>query len=186
FWTVVGLVCAWLLLLGLAWLFIQYQARHATPRTPKWRRSIDGFLKDFLEAGGELIRWRTALLVIPTALYLLVYVVDLYAVTRAAGVHAVSFVDATSIYAFVLLTVILIPIPTELGLTEFSGLAALLAFHVDRPTAAIIMLGLRVLATGMTILVAGVILLVLHGEFSQPEAVVAEDRRAPGTAVSPP
>ena len=176
FWTVVGIVSAWLALLVVAWLFIKYQAAHTTPRTAQWRRTVREFLSDFLDAGGDLISWHTAALVIPAALYMLVYAVDLYAITRAVGVHNVSFVNAMSIYAFVVLTVILVPIPTELGLTEFSGLAALLAFNISQPTAAIIMLGLRALATGMTILVGGALLVFLRGEFSHPDIAPAEDR----------
>lgn len=184
FWTVIGVVCAWLVLLALAWLFIKYQVKHTTPQTAKWRRTVRQFLEDFLEAGGDLVSWRTAALIIPAALYMLVYAVDLYVIARAVGVHNVSLVNAMSIYSFVVLTVILIPIPTELGLTEFSGLAALLAFNVDHPTAAIIMLGLRALATGMTIIVGGILLFFLRGEFSHPDSDPDDARRPSGKAES--
>jgi uncharacterized membrane protein YbhN (UPF0104 family) len=184
FWTVIGIVLAWLVVVALAWLLVSYGVHHLPPGTWGWVRRVAQFLETFLEAGGDLLTWQTLWKVIPTALYLLVYAVDLYVIIRAVGVHNVSFVDTMSIYSFVVLTVILIPIPTEIGLTEFSGFAALAAFGIQQSTAAIIMLGLRALATGMTILVGGVLLLVLRGELSHPDPIPGAtasqgDERAP-------
>jgi uncharacterized membrane protein YbhN (UPF0104 family) len=65
----------------------------------------------------------------------------------------------------------MVPIPTELGITEFTGFGALAAYGVPGPTAAVIMLGMRLLATGMTIVVAGALLLLLRDELRAVEAV---------------
>ena len=52
------------------------------------------------------------------------------------------------------------------GLTEFSGLMALVAYGIPQPTAAVIILALRVQATGMTIVVASGLLFLLRDQLS--------------------
>lgn len=169
-WVVVAVVGAWVALLLIAWLLVRYGARHIQSRNWRWLKQGTELAEEFLEAGGDLVTWQTVWLIIPAALYMLVYVADLYFIIPSVGIHNVSFADTMSIYSFLVMTVILIPIPTELGLTEFSGLAALGAFGISQPTAAIIMLGLRALATGMTIAVGALVIFFLRGELSHPDS----------------
>lgn len=172
-WTLGGIVILWVVVLVAAWLLVRYGAQHLTAHRWNWLQKIAKALEEFLEAGGDLITWRTATNIIPTALYMLIYVIDLYLIINVLGIHGLTFFNAVAIYAFVALTVILVPIPTEIGLTEFSGLTALLAFGIPGATAAVIMLGLRALTTGMTIVVSGLLLLILRDEFSHPQQVAA-------------
>jgi uncharacterized membrane protein YbhN (UPF0104 family) len=76
----------------------------------------------------------------------------------------VSLAAIVGTYALIVLAVIMVPIPTELGITEFTGLNILLAYGLSRPTAAIIILSLRLLTTGLTILVAGTVLFLMRAE----------------------
>ncbi len=167
-WALAGVVAAWIAALGLAWLLVHYGARHLSATTPGWVYRSISFLDEFLAAGGELIAWRTARNLVPTALYMLVYVIDLYAIVRALGVDSLTFTNTIGIYAFVVLSVILVPIPTEVGLTEFGGLMALIAYGVPEPMAAIIILGMRAQVTGMTIVVASAMLLGLRWKLAMP------------------
>jgi uncharacterized membrane protein YbhN (UPF0104 family) len=167
FWTILGLVLFWALLLAVAWLIVRRWEANLKPGAHALLRRVLMSVAEFLEAGGDLMSLRTLQALVPTAAYMLVYVIDLYIIIRAIGVQQVSFVDTIAIYAFVVLAVVLIPIPTELGITEFSGLNALIAYGVPKSTAAIIMLSLRILATGMTILVAGGILFLLRDELAR-------------------
>jgi uncharacterized membrane protein YbhN (UPF0104 family) len=96
----------------------------------------------------------------------LIYAVDLYVIIRALGIHHIGFLHTAGIYALVSLANILVPIPTEVGLTEFAGLMAIVAYGIPRPAAAIVMLGLRVLATGMTIAVSGALIVFLREQLS--------------------
>jgi uncharacterized membrane protein YbhN (UPF0104 family) len=98
---------------------------------------------------------------------MLVYVTDIYVIMRALGARHIGYLDIMTVYACITLAVILIPIPTELGIAEISGLGALTAFGLERGMAAAVVLALRVLATGTTILVAAVILFLLRGELRQ-------------------
>jgi uncharacterized membrane protein YbhN (UPF0104 family) len=95
---------------------------------------------------------------------MLCYVVDLYVMIRAVDVPGISFVDTLSIYGFIVLVTILIPIPGELGVTELSGVGVLVAYGVPAAKAAVIMLGLRILGTGFTMVQSGVVLVALRGE----------------------
>lgn len=168
-WTLLGIVVAWVVIVVLAWLLVNFGVHHLPARTPDWVRSVTRFIEKFLEAGGELLAWRTARSLVPTAAYMFIYAVDLYVIVRALGIPGISLLDAVGIYAFVVLTVILVPIPTEIGLTEFTGLMALIAYGIPQPTAAIVILGLRALATGMTIIVSGALLILLRRELSRAQ-----------------
>ena len=167
-WVLIAIVAAWVAGLGLAWLLVRFGLRRMPPTAPEWLRRGTLFLEEFLAAGGDLLTWRTTRNLVPTALYMLIYVADLYAILRALDITSIGVVDAIGIYAFVVLSVILVPVPTEVGLTEFGGLMALIAHGVSEPTAAIIILSLRAQATGMTIAVASVALLVLRWRGGAP------------------
>ena len=184
FWTLIGIIAAWIVVLAVAWLLAQHWAATAGPGRRAWLRRGSRLAKEFLEAAAELVAPRTLLTLVPTALYMLIYVIELYAITRAVGVHNVTFVHTMAIYGVIVLAVVLIPIPTELGITEFTGLGALEAFGVPGSTAAIIMLSLRLLATGMTIVVAGVLFFLLRGELAAARKVVPTDVSGGETAAS--
>jgi uncharacterized membrane protein YbhN (UPF0104 family) len=175
--TLLGIVLGWLALLLPAWLLVRYRATRMTPRAAAWRWRLVLLIDEFLAAARELLAPRTAQALAPTALYMLLYAIVLYAILQAAGVHTVSFGDTLGLYAVLVLAVILVPIPTELGITEFTGLGALLAYGIPGSTAAIVMLSFRVLATGATILVAGALLVVMRHELvstARAESLVGE------------
>lgn len=181
-WALVGVAVAWVVLLLLAWLLVRFGIHHLPRGAPEWIRTVTRFIEQFLDAGGELVSWQTARSLPPTATYMFIYVVDLYVIVRALGLH-VGLLAAVAIYAFEVLSVILIPIPTEIGLTEFTGLAALTAYGIPGPEAAVVILGLRALATGMTIVVCGVLLVILRAQFSRMTSDAPSDEPA-GRAAS--
>jgi uncharacterized membrane protein YbhN (UPF0104 family) len=165
FWTIIGLVAAWIVVLIALWLLIDRWGSHVRPEIhPLLRRARD-LVEEFLQAGGALLTRRTARSLLPTAVYMLCYVIDLYVMIRAVEVHGISFVDTLSIYGFIVLVTILIPIPGEIGVTELSGVGVLIAYGVPAAKAAVIVLGLRILATGFTIVQSGAILAALRREF---------------------
>jgi len=161
-WTLLGVVFAWLVVLVLVWIAVRYRVHRIGSGTAAWRRRIVEAAREFLAAGADLLTWRTSKQLIPTAIYMLIYAVMLDAIIRAVGVNTISFVQVLGIYAAMVLAVILVPIPTEIGITEVTGLGALVAYGVPRATAAIIILSFRLLATGATILIAGTVLLIVR------------------------
>lgn len=166
--AIIALVALWVVVLVAAWLLVH--VAESAWEMPAWLDRGRSIAEEFLEAGRDLVTLRTLKTLVPTAAYMFVYVVFLYAITRAVGTHRVTLLDASAVYAFIVLVIVLIPIPTELGITELSGLSALVAFGIPRSTAAIVMLSLRVLATGMTILVAAAMLLLLREELIASKA----------------
>ncbi|HLH25304.1 MAG TPA: lysylphosphatidylglycerol synthase transmembrane domain-containing protein [Chloroflexota bacterium] len=175
-WLLVGIVAVWLAVLVLLRLVVRYWELHLAAWMPVWLCKGLLIADEFLDAGAELATWRTARALVPTAVYMLVYVADLYVIAGAIGVHMITFLQMMGIYAIVVLIVILVPIPAKLGTTELSGLTAFVAYGVPSSTAALIMLGLRLLATGATMLLAAALLLALRREFSAP----APRAEAPG------
>jgi uncharacterized membrane protein YbhN (UPF0104 family) len=173
-WALLGIVAVWIGVLGLIWLLVHKSARLES-RFPFWLRHLRFDAEQFLEAGRCVMRPRTLRDLPPTASYMLVYSADLYVIMRALGARHIGFVAIMTVYSVVVLAVILIPIPTDLGLAEISGLGALTAFGVERGMAAAIVLALRVLGTGATLLVAAVILVLFRGELSRAWKEEAED-----------
>ncbi|MGH2443117.1 MAG: lysylphosphatidylglycerol synthase domain-containing protein [Chloroflexota bacterium] len=180
FWAILGIVIFWLVMLVLAWVLVHHIVPHGQRRSDSRLHRAATVADEFLHAGADLLTLETLFDGIPTALYMLIYAIDLYAILLALNVHSITFVDTLVIYAIVVLAVILVPIPTEIGISEFTGLGVLLAFGTSRSVAALAVLSLRVLATGFTIVVAGLILFVLRHELSRLLPT------SPETAVVPP
>lgn len=168
-WVLVGVVAMWVAALVVAHLFVHRWTYNSRPRPGRLGQGA-AIAEEFFQAGGELLSVPTILDLIPTALYMFVYVIDLYVILRALGIHNVSLLDTMGIYSVIVLAVILVPIPTEIGITEFTGLGILLTYGIPQSTAAVAVLSLRILATGLNILIAGLLLFLLRGELrtSQP------------------
>jgi len=115
---------------------------------------------EFLSAGRDLLRVKTLLVLLPTALYLAIYAVELWVVMRDMDIWNVSLLGALAAYAFVILVVILNPLPVEIGVTEVAGLGTLVAFGIPHATAAVVMLSFRVFATGFVVAISAVALLL--------------------------
>jgi len=179
FWALIAVVIAWIVLLFLAWMLVHHWGVDFRDRLPRWLDKIREILEDFLAAGRELIKLRTLRLLIPTAIYMLFYAIELYAIIRAVHIPGITFGDAVGIYALIVMVDVLVPIPTEIGLTEFTGLGALLAYNVQQSKAAIVILSFRILATGMNITLAGAVLLALRSGFVGRQ-IDALDRRVDG------
>lgn len=167
FWTLLAIVGIWVVILIVAWMMVHVWIRHVDDGLPQVIRKARQSVEEFLVAGRELVTPRTLRALFPTALYMLFYVIDLYAILRALGINNISFIQVAGIYALIVLAVVLVPIPTEIGITEAAGFGALIAYGVPRSTAAIAMLSLRILATGSTILVAIVVMVLLRAEFGE-------------------
>jgi uncharacterized membrane protein YbhN (UPF0104 family) len=184
-WAVIGVVVVWLLILVAVRFLVSGAEERLTLSALRWLRKAAMIVDDFLQAGVDLVQPRTALSLIPTAAYMLIYVVYLAAITLALGIHRLNFIDLIAVYAVVVLAVVLVPIPTEIGLAEFSGLGALQAFGVQPAMAALMVVALRIEATGATILVSLIAFLVFRrGLHSRRTGSIEEQSGQPQTAGS--
>ncbi|MBV8083786.1 MAG: flippase-like domain-containing protein [Chloroflexi bacterium] len=156
------------------------EARAKTRRHTGW---LLDQLGHFLEGIEALLRpgviWRASLF---SAGYLAFSVAAFYVVLQAYGEPQIGLQQATAVYCFVLAMVILVPLPSDLGLSEGSGVAALLAYGVPLAQGVTIMLITRFAALVFTELLAGVTLLVLHEHLGQRGAagLAGEGRLASG------
>ncbi|HEX5504487.1 MAG TPA: lysylphosphatidylglycerol synthase transmembrane domain-containing protein [Thermomicrobiales bacterium] len=179
-WGLLVVVGVWLLLIaGLRWLIHLGAERSAD--LPGWLAHVRRDAAEFLKDGRALLRWRTLLNLGPTALYMFIYAVDLHFISAALGLPRLGWVAVVTVYAAMVLAVVLVPIPTEIGIAEISVLGALAGFGVEHHQAAVVALALRILATGATILVSGIVFLALRGELreaDQEAAAGAGDDRA--------
>lgn len=167
-WGLLVVVGVWLVLIAGLWWLIHLGAERSA-RLPGWLAHVRRDAAEFLKDGRALLRWRTVRNLGPTALYMFIYAVDLYFIIRALGLPRLGWVAVVTVYAAMVLAVILVPIPTEIGIAEISALGALTAFGVGHNQAAVVALSLRILATGATILVSGVVFLALRGELREAE-----------------
>jgi uncharacterized membrane protein YbhN (UPF0104 family) len=183
-WTILGVVAAWVAILLIVWAVTHYWETRLSPQKHPWLHGAAHLAAEFIGAGRDLIGRRTALAIVPTMIYMLVYVVDLHLILRALGVDTLTFANLLVVYGTVVLAVILVPIPTEIGITEITGLSTLLAFGVPGSTAAVAMLSLRLLATGLTILLAGILLFLMREELRQAERAGSHDTTGEAAAAS--
>ena len=118
-----------------------------------------------------------------TAAYLVFTVGAFYATTRAYGLTNVGLAQAAAIYCFVLTLIILVPLPSDWGLSEGSGVAVLLAYGVPLAQGLTIMLIIRFSVLLFTEVLAGGVLLLLRRELrhltGQP---IVEELAAPPSA----
>lgn len=170
-----SVVAAWIVIVAVVWVATHYFAAHLNRQRHQWLKRAAIIAAEFLDSGRELFSWKSLVPLVPTAVYMLVYVVDIKIITQALGAN-ISFVHAMVVYAIVILAVVLVPIPTEIGITEFTGLDVLREYGVPGSTAAIVMLSLRLLATGLTIVVAGILLFILRDELERAQKTDHEDR----------
>ena len=150
---------AWVVLSILAALVLDRWSVGIQVRLPAFGH-LHAMLHEFLGAGRDLLRVKTLLVLLPTAIYLAIYAVELWVVIRALHVGNVSLLSATAAYAFVILVVILNPLPVEVGVTEVAGLGTLVAFGIPHATAAVVMLSFRVFATGFVVAISAAALLL--------------------------
>jgi len=163
---IVGGVVAFVL---VAWTLYAYLS---SARAPRWmvesknmRAVLEG-LAHFRTGAAALLRPRILASVFALgALYLVVAGVGLYVIEQGLGIGGMTIGEALAVYFFSLATGLIIPIPVDLGLTEVSGIGALLALLVSRNDAVSVMLLNRVLSTLAALVIALVAALFMREEF---------------------
>lgn len=166
-------------LTGLAvWLARKLVHIHAGPSwiiEHKQLRAAWSELKEFSAGARDLLHARAMFSALALGLtYLIIAGSALYLAIRGLGVGIVSYPDALAVYFFSLAVGLIFPLPIDLGVTEVSGVGALLELGVDRNTAIGIMLINRVLTLGASIAIALFVGAILHDELrvalqGQPE-----------------
>jgi uncharacterized membrane protein YbhN (UPF0104 family) len=162
-WLLVAVAGAWIVLFAAVWLVIRWWRPHERPSASRWVRTIGRIGGEAVEAAARLVRPAALRPLAATAASLLVYAVVLWLVMDAMGFPTAGFGAAIGVVTITALANDLLPIPTELGLTEITGVGVLGAYGVTAPDAAIVMLGYRVLTTGPLTVVILAVLAVLRG-----------------------
>jgi uncharacterized membrane protein YbhN (UPF0104 family) len=122
-------------------------------------RFLEG-LEDLMKPGVIL---RAAAL---TACYLVFTVAAFYVTLKAYGLPNVGPAEAAAVYCFVLTVIILVPLPSDLGLSEGSGVTILLAYGVPLAEGLTIMLIIRFAVLLFTEMIAGGTIFVLRRELA--------------------
>lgn len=100
-------------------------------------------------------------------LYLAAAGTQYYIVIRALGVDNVSYRHALSAYLFGLGVGLILPVPTDIGVQELTGLGALRALGVDASKAVAIVLVFRILNLVSAVIVAAGTSLFLRNELGE-------------------
>jgi uncharacterized membrane protein YbhN (UPF0104 family) len=136
---------------------------HATGKS--WGAWILDQLGHFLEGLEVLMQPRVVVrAALLTASYLVFTVAAFYVTLKAYGLPNIGPAEAAAIYSFVLTLIILVPLPSDLGLSEGGGVTILLAFGVPLAEGLTIMLIIRFAVLLFTEAIAGVTILVLRRE----------------------
>jgi len=153
----------------VAWLVYAFLS---STRAPRWmtersgtRALLEG-LGRFREGAAALLRPRILASVIALgAIYLVVAGFGLYVIARGLGIGGLTVGEALAVYFFSLAIGLIIPIPVDIGLTEVSGIGALIAVGVTRNGAVGVMLLNRVLSTLAALAIALIAATFMREEF---------------------
>jgi uncharacterized membrane protein YbhN (UPF0104 family) len=144
---------------------------HISFRPPAWltRHASVGKalseLRQFREGTVELVR--PGILIhagLLGALYLLIGGTTLYFVMQGLSITGVSYLDVLAVYYFSTAFSLIFPLPVDIGVSEASGVGALLSYGVDKSAAVSALLILRVVTTGGSIIIALLALLFMRDE----------------------
>lgn len=164
-WLFVAVAGAWIVLFALVWVVIRRWRPHERPSSYGWVRTVGRILVEAASAAVRLVRPAVIRPLAATAASLLVYAVNLWLILDVFGIGDLGFGAAIGVVTITSLANALLPIPTELGLTEITGVGVLGAYGVAAPDAAIVMLGYRALTTGPLTIVALGVIAVLRGTY---------------------
>jgi uncharacterized protein (TIRG00374 family) len=145
------------LLVGIALLAVVVKRRPlssrflmASRRRPRLR-PVSAWYAGFIGSADALLCLRALVpAAVLSAAYIAVAALALWAIAAGLGLHGLGFTQALVVYAFALGAGLIIPVPIDLGLTELSGLAALMAFGVPRADALTVMLLQRLVSSTLT------------------------------------
>lgn len=101
------------------------------------------------------------------ATYLAAAGTEYYIVIRALGINNLSYWHAVSAYLFGLGVGLILPVPTDIGVQEITGVGALKALGVGTTNAVSISILYRILSLASSLLVAVVTFVILHHEFAE-------------------
>ena len=153
----IAIAGAWIVLFALVFTVVRWWRPHERVSAPGWLRTVGRIGDEAISGAGRLVRperqsddHQSAL---TTAAYMALYAVLLWLILVTLGLAGIGFAAAVSVVAITMLANDLLPVPMELGLTEITGVGVLGAYGVDATTAAIVMLGYRVLTTGASTVV---------------------------------
>lgn len=148
-------------IVGLWWLTNPRGVAARLSRPRALQPALRG-VRDVLLEARRLVAWRTLRDNLPlTIVYFGIVVSDLYLLGRTISVPGFGVREAAVVFGFTTLSFVLIPIPTSLGVTEASGAEAMVAFGASPAQAVAVLLLLRILLTGSTMLFTGLVLVAL-------------------------
>ena len=164
-WVLGGIIVIWLLAFFILWLLVTFEIPRIKHLLPSWVMRLREIMVDAFRDVKRLFSLQTAKLFLPASVYFLAYAADLYVIIHSAGFRYINFADTLAIFSLAIIVILLVPVTVELGVVEFSGLGALVAYEIPVNSAAVIMLTWRILTTGANILIIGIILFILRDEF---------------------
>ena len=174
-----GVAAAWVVAFGGAWLLVRWWRPQERAAAPRWVRATGRVVLEAADGVRRIVAPGTVRPIATTAVSLVILVIVFWLVAEAVGIGQVGLIGAVSVIVITSLANDLLPIPMELGLTELTGVGVLAAYGVSAPTAAIAMLGYRVVSTGAQTLVVGAVLLFLRDVLSSAPRPATESA-APG------
>ena len=131
----------------------------------RWSGWVVGQLAHFLEGLEDLMHPAVILRAgALTSAYLAFTVAAFYVTLKAYGLPHVGPAEAAAVYCFVLALIILVPLPSDLGLSEGSGVTILLAYGVPLAEGLTVMLIIRFAVLLFTEAIAGAAFLACPGE----------------------
>ena len=151
-----------------------YHRLHQHAGTPRWirehktmRKAMEG-IKELRAGTTDLLHPRVLLIAaLLSGVYLSTAGAGLYLIVRGLGITGATLPETLAVSFFSLAISLIMPIPVDVGVLEFSGVGAFLAIGLQGGKTAAVgaMLINRVLTIGASVAIALVVMLIFRGEF---------------------
>ena len=152
-------------------------------RDSRWYQWLGEQGGNFLKGARSFVSLRLLLVgFVLAVVYLAAAGTQYYVVIRGLGIGNVSYWHAVSAYLFGLGVGLIMPVPTDIGIQELSGLGALSALGIDETRAVAIVIIFRILNLVSSILIAAGTFVVLHKELAEALSSRRRKSEVPGQA----
>lgn len=166
-WLLIAIAGSWVVIYSVAWAVIRWGHLPHRFAQARWFATIRRVGGEVIDGAGKLVKPVAVWPLLASAAYLAVSALVIWLVLTAVGLPA-DPLAAIRIVTITSLVNVLIPVPTDLGVTEITGVGILTVHGIGVPQAAIVMLGYRLLLTGSLTVIGLVTLGLFRDVFREP------------------
>jgi uncharacterized protein (TIRG00374 family) len=165
-WLLIAVAGSWVVIYSVIWVAIRWGRVPHRFAEARWFATIKRVASEVIDSARQLVKPVAVWPLLTSAAYLAVSALIVWLVLVAVGLPA-DPLAAIRIVTITSLANVLIPVPTDLGVTEITGVGILTVHGIGVSQAAIVMLGYRLLLSGSLTIIGLVTLGLVRDVFRE-------------------